>query len=145
MILAITSLSLILACRAGAQKFMPMGVTDGDMIAYLQKLQRAVRAGDRPTVASLVNYPLRVNSSSKRHFTVTSSADLIRRYDAVFVPGVRDAIIAQEFGKLSASPQGVPIKGGMVWLMSVCDAKHQPVKCKVGVGAINLPETFLNR
>jgi hypothetical protein len=132
-------LGVVLTARGEAQqRFTPVGLTNNQMQDYLQRLQKAVRAGDRSAVADLVEFPLRVNRSAKHHIVIRDKADLLRHYDETFTPDIRNGIITQAFAPLYGTPQGVAIQGGKVWLLSVCTKR--PPTCHVGVGAINLPD-----
>jgi len=86
----------------------------------------------------MVTYPLRVNVARKgSKFVVANSADLIKRYDAVFTPVIRQAIAAEKPAKLSASKDGAAIAAGLVWINSKCDKKVKPAKCTLGVVSVN--------
>ena len=123
---------------ARAQRFMYTGVSDAEVLAFFGKLQSAVAAGNKATVASLVNYPLRVNTTRKgTKFVVSTSAGLIRRYDAVFTPAIRQAIVNQKPAKLSGSKEGVAVAVGLVWINGRCNRRVKPVKCTLGVMSVN--------
>jgi hypothetical protein len=129
---------LLAAARSSsAQRFMFTGVPDADVLAFVQKLQKAVAAGDRAGVAGMVKYPLRVNHDAARHEDVASAAELLKRYDAVFTPSIRQAIVTETPAKLTGGRDGVAIKAGLVWISSACD-KNRPPKCGLGVSSVNL-------
>jgi len=123
---------------ASAQRFMYTGVSDAEVLAFFGKFQSAVVSGNKAVVASMVTYPLRVNVARKgSKFVVANSADLIKRYDAVFTPVIRQAIAAEKPAKLSASKDGAAIAAGLVWINSKCDKKVKPAKCTLGVVSVN--------
>lgn len=122
---------------ASAQRFIYTGVTDADVLSFFARLQSAVSAGNKVAVARLVNYPLRVNTRKGTKFTVPNSADLIKRYDAVFTPGIRQAIVAEKPAKLVGSRDGAAIAAGLVWMNGKCDKRQKPVKCTIGVVSVN--------
>ncbi len=123
---------------ASAQRFMYTGVADAEVLAFFGKLQSAVSSGNKAVVASMVNYPLRVNAVRKgTKFLIATPADLIKRYDAVFTPTIRQAIAGEKAAKLSSSKDGAGIAAGLVWLNSRCDKKVKPAKCTLGVVSVN--------
>lgn len=129
---------LLAAVRpTSAQRFMFTGVPDAEVLTFLGKLQKAVAAGDRAGVARMVNYPLHVNRDAEHHALVTSAAGLLKQYDAVFTPTIRQAIVTETPAKLTGSRDGAGIKAGLVWISSTCD-KNQPPKCRLGVSSVNL-------
>jgi hypothetical protein len=128
----------LLAHRGNAQRFFPTGVDDKDVAAYVTRLQRAVGAGERGTVADLVAYPLHVNRGPRQHTLITSRDELLRRYDTIFTPAIRRAIVDERFANLSATSDGVAIARGAVWLRGICTRTH-PVTCHMAVWSINLP------
>lgn len=134
------ALSLVLVAVAhpvSAQRFMYTGVSDAEVLAFFGRLQSAVVAGNKTIVASMVNYPLRVNTRKGPKFVVTSGADLLKRYDLVFTPVIRQAIVAEKPGKLVGSKDGAAIAAGLVWINGRCDKKVKPVKCTLGVVSVN--------
>lgn len=135
--LVVLALSLGVASPAAAQRFMYTGMPDADVVAFLGKLQQAVGAGDRAAVAGMVLYPLRVNRDSARHTLVASRAELLRRYDAVFTPAIRRAIVTETAATLTGGLDGAGIKAGLVWISGVCDSRQLP-RCRLGVASVNL-------
>jgi hypothetical protein len=129
---------LVVAARpAGAQRFIFTGVPDTAVLSFVGKLQKAVGAGDRAAVAAMVRYPLRVNHDPTHHVNLATAADLLKQYDAVFTPGIRQSITKQTAAKLTGGRDGVMIDGGRLWIGSACD-RSQPPKCKLGVTSVNL-------
>lgn len=120
-----------------AQRFLYTGVPDAEVLSFVAKLQKVVAAGDRAGVAGMVKYPLRVNRDSAHHTFVASAAELLRQYDAVFTPTIRQAIVSEPPAKLTGGTDGVAIKAGLVWISSACD-KSKPPKCRLGVSSVNL-------
>jgi hypothetical protein len=61
---------------------------------FANELQRALRAGDRQTVTSLVRYPARVSVLQRPHpIYVTDRDALEHMYDMVFTPHLRCAVV----------------------------------------------------
>jgi hypothetical protein len=137
--LAVTFSLLVVALAhpAAAQRFMYTGVSDAEVLSFFAKLQSAVGAGNKAVVASMVNYPLRVNNRKGNKLVIPNSADLLKRYDLVFTPATRAAIAAEKPAKLVGSKEGAAIAAGLVWLAGKCDKKVKPVKCTLGVVSVN--------
>ena len=135
--IALSLAVLAMASPVRAQRFMFTGVTDGEVLAFFGKLQSAVNAGNKSAVAAMVNYPLRVNTRKGPKLVVANSADLVRQYDAVFTPAIRQAIAAEKPARLVGSHDGAGIGAGLVWFTGVCEKKARPPKCKLGVVSIN--------
>ena len=134
----VLSLAVVaVAHPASAQRFMYTGVTDADVLAFFGKLQSAVGAGNKQLVASMVRYPLRVNSRTGPKLVITASADLVKRYDLVFTPAIRQAIAAEKPAKLTGSRDGAGIAAGLVWINGKCDRKVKPAKCVLGIVSVN--------
>jgi hypothetical protein len=131
------ALLLVVMHPASAQRFVTLGVSDTEVLATLQKLQKAVGAGDRATVAGLVNYPLHINRGAGDHTSLRTSAELLKRYDEVFTAEVRTAIAAEKLTDVFGSTEGVPVGKGMVWLSSTCNGAHPPT-CHVGITSVNI-------
>jgi hypothetical protein len=128
---------LVAARPVRAQRFIYSGVADSTVLSFVGRLQQAVGAGDRAAVAGMIRYPLRVNHDAQHHINVASAAELMKQYDAVFTPSIRQGIVKQLPATLTGGHDGVAIDGGRVWVGSACD-KSQPPKCKLGVTSVNL-------
>lgn len=129
-------LAVAAARPARAQRFVALGMTDSDVFAALRRLQKAVGAGDRATVAGMVNYPLRVNRGPDVHTLFPTRGELLKRYDAVFTPDVRRAILSDTLTQLLGGTNGVPLGRGVVWMTSTCDTGRPPV-CRIGITSVN--------
>ncbi len=92
--------------------------------------------GNKATVAGMVNYPLRVNTRNGPKTSIATSAELVRQYDAVFTPAIRQAITGEKPAKLIGSRDGVAIAGGLVYFTGKCDKKKSP-KCVLGLSSVN--------
>jgi hypothetical protein len=128
---------LLTATRhAHAQRFVALGMPDSEVLAALQNVQRAIAAGDRATIASMVRYPLRVNHGPANHSMIATRGELLKRYDAVFTPEVRRAVGATNLNDVLGGIDGVALGRGAVWLTSTC-AAQRPRKCRLGLSSIN--------
>jgi hypothetical protein len=123
--------------HAHAQRFVALGMPDSEVLAVLQKVQRAITAGDRATTAGMVRYPLRVNRGPDDHSMIATRDELLRRYDAVFTPEVRRAVGATNLNDVLGGVDGVALGRGEVWLTSTC-AAERPRKCRLGISSLNV-------
>jgi hypothetical protein len=122
--IAFAALVTMLTHAASAQRFMYTGVSDAEVLAFFGKFQSAMVSGNKAVVASMVTYPLRVNMARKgTKFVVATSADLIKRYDQVFTPAIRQAVAAEKPAKLVGSKDGAAIAAGLVWMNAKCDKR----------------------
>jgi hypothetical protein len=127
------------AAPLAAQRFVASGFPDQVVLDYFQKLQIAIVGNNHATIAAMVHYPLMVNHGGAIHDTIHDSAELLKKYDAVFSPSIRQAIILEKQAKLFGNEQGVAIARGTVWIMGKCD-RQRPPTCRLGVGSVNYPE-----
>jgi hypothetical protein len=136
---AVVILAVLLAAArpVAAQRFMYSGCPDADVLSFVAKLQKAVGAGDRSTVAGMVRYPLRVNRDAAHHILVAGVAELMKQYDAVFTPTIRQAIVAEKLATMSGGRDGVAIKAGLVWIAGMADSVR-PARCRLGISSVNL-------
>jgi hypothetical protein len=129
-------LVLIAAPHANAQRFVALGMPDSEVLADLTKFQKAIAAGDRATVASMVNYPLRVNRGARDHTLMATRGELLKRYDAVFTPDVRHVIVTTNLADVLGGMDGVPLGRGVAWFTSTCSTER-PRKCRISLTSIN--------
>jgi hypothetical protein len=137
-------LLLLLSAPLGllhAQQFDAAGIgSDSIVFAFLHSLQRGVAANDSSAVARLIAYPLRVNALSGT-YKVPNRAAFLGRYRQIFTPKIREAILAQVADSLFSNWQGVMIGNGDVWFGLSCPDGVQSDCERLGVQAINIPET----
>lgn len=131
-------LTVAAALPLAGQRFMTAGVPDHEVYEFFQKFQVAIVQNNHAAIAQMVNYPLQVNRGAKDRRTIATPAALLRQYDAVFTPAIRQAVILERAKNLYANNDGVAVQRGTIWLRGQCD-RGRPPKCKVGVGTINLP------
>ncbi|HEY3990017.1 MAG TPA: hypothetical protein VGM02_12015 [Acidobacteriaceae bacterium] len=82
-------------------------------IAFLAKLQDALKRNDHAAVASMVSYPLLATDGGKRH--IRSRAQLLAGFDQVFNPQVRAAILAATADDVWGNSKGFMIGRGVIW------------------------------
>ena len=104
--------------------------------AFLTKLQAAVRADQRPTVISLIAFPLTVNGAG-RPKTYRDRASVERDFDRIFTPRVKRAILAQKADELLVRDQGAMIGDGEVWFDRSCPTAACSPPGPVRIRAVN--------
>jgi hypothetical protein len=75
---------------------------------------RAVKAGDRATVAAQVRYPTAVTLDGKVR-RLTGPKDLLALYDGVFTPKFVGAILESTSRYMFVRDQGAMLGSGWVW------------------------------
>jgi len=97
-------------------KYSVAGVDEDQAVEdFVRVLKQAVAKDQRNQVASMVNYPLRVNLSNGRTMKVANSSALLKTYENVFTPKVKSAIAEQDESDLFAKADGIMIGRGEVW------------------------------
>ncbi len=98
--------------------------------AFFDKLKKAVGAGDKETVASMVDYPFQARINGKA-VKIRDRKHFVADYDQIVTGKVKAALARQTYATLFANWQGVMIGDGEVWFNGVCgdDAcKQQTVR-----------------
>jgi hypothetical protein len=103
---------------------------------FLNSLQVAIRSGNRTAVTRLIAYPLRVNASGTAQ-TYRDSASVIRDFDRIFTPRVKQAALNQRFDQLFSRDVGVMIGDGAIWFDHVCRGRDCERTGPVRITAIN--------
>ncbi len=99
---------------------------DSDAEAYdlWQSFQNAVAADDRDTVASLMNYPLRVNYPADKigvsYRRISSKRAFVRSYEKIFDDDVKRFIAATSPSDLWARSEGILTPRGEIWIGINC-------------------------
>ena len=96
-----------------------VGAPAAEVEAFLAELQQAVRTGDKAGAAALVDFPLAVNGPGETRRSVKDAAAFIRDYEAIFTPGVRQAVLDQRFADLFRNSNGAMIGDGEIWFSVV--------------------------
>lgn len=94
------------------------------MDAFIVKLQKAVAASDKPTVASMVRFPISA-WAGKREMRLRNAAALIASYDQVFTTAVKRAIAGARTPCLFTNSQGAMINNGEIWIRPSPDGDLQ--------------------
>ena len=87
--------------------------------AFFDRLQRAVAAGDRNAVASMVAYPIAVHRAGK-DTTLRTRRDFVAYYPSIFTPKLVDIVARQKYATLFVRDQGAMIGDGEIWFSGVC-------------------------
>jgi hypothetical protein len=105
----------------------------GDHVPYktfFDRLKKAVGAGDKAAVASMVDYPFQARINDKA-VKIRDRKHFVADYDQIVTGKVKAALARQTYATLFANWQGVMIGDGEVWFNGVCgdDAcKQQTVR-----------------
>jgi hypothetical protein len=81
---------------------------------FLDQLQRVVRDKDKAKLASLIEYPVRINVGS-HHSEIASEKEFLRKYSSVLTPDMVREVLAQMPDCLFGNSQGVMIGRGVIW------------------------------
>ncbi len=100
-----------------------------DFHQFFFKFQQAVQHNKKATVASMVNYPLHVNSNGKTH-TIKNKATFIAKYDSIMTPEIKRTLAYAIEEDLFVNWQGVMVGSGELWFNQSND--------KIGLDAVNL-------
>ncbi len=93
-----------------------------DLRDFVVALKNAVARDDRPLVAGMIRYPIRVWISKKRQ-SIHNRREFLRKYDLVLTALVKRAIADQDVANLFCNYQGAMIHNGEVWIGAMEDGK----------------------
>ena len=114
--------AVLLLLLTAPAAFLQAGGTGGGMqegiARFLADLKGASARRDAQAIAALVRFPLVVNISGVR-VPVQNAAELVERFDAIFMPELRDAIAASSAVK---SGEGFALANNLVQVTSVADS-----------------------
>jgi hypothetical protein len=85
-----------------------------DAIVFFQKLQAAVKAGDKAQLASMVNFPLRT-SRHGQGVKMRHRQQFLQAYSQVFTPAVICAVEAAKPSDVWGNYQGFMVGRGVIW------------------------------
>src|SRR5262245_57901189 len=81
-------------------KYSVAGIdNDAAVETFLHNLQEAVSKGDRVKVAAMIAYPIKVRVGGRKE-VISKKSDLLKKYDSVFKPKVKEAISRQKVSDL---------------------------------------------
>jgi len=104
---------------------------------FAREFQDALAKRDVDRVASLVKFPLRVNTEGAKTLRIGKTR-LAKDFDLVFPKAVVKEVLDQDPADLFHNYQGVMFGNGAVWADEFCGAKKRP-DCPVLVTTVNRP------
>jgi hypothetical protein len=90
-------------------------------IAFFQKLQAAVSAGDKTTLASMASYPMRAALNGKR-IQIRTRQQFLQNYPQLFNPAVVCAIKSAKDSDVWGNYRGFMVGSGVIWWDTVIPA-----------------------
>ena len=115
-----TSLPVYLQMEGGTSgsikhRYAAIGVRDPESLhRNSQAFWLAVKREDRKTAASLIRYPIRVDTSAGRK-RYASAEELLADYDLIFTPAFRERIAKGLPRNMFVRDQGAMLGNGQVW------------------------------
>lgn len=104
-------------------KYSSAGIGDDEAVDYWVKvLKQAVADDRREQIASMVHYPLRVNSGKGKYIEIRDRAAFFKSYNDVFTPKVKQAVLSEGDTGFFAKDRGVMLGQGELWF-SLYDGK----------------------
>lgn len=98
-----------------AHRYGAIGVADDEVVNRgAQRFWKAVKAGDRATVAACLRYPMTVRVDGKPQ-RLGGPGDLLAVYDGVFTAAFRDSIAQAMPRNLFVRDQGAMLGHGQAW------------------------------
>jgi hypothetical protein len=100
---------------AGSSTFSTAGTSAEAAGEFLARLQPAVAADRRDTVAGLIEYPISAWIGG-RSATLRNRREFLAKYDAIFTKSLKATIAAAKVENSWANWQGVMFDSGRIWL-----------------------------
>jgi uncharacterized protein YecT (DUF1311 family) len=94
-------------------------------LVFFQKLQAALKADDRETVANLVNYPLRTIQKGKPA-KVNNRQAFLANFDGVFDESIRCAVLSANANEVWGNYSGFTVGNGAVWFDGIIPKGEVP-------------------
>lgn len=129
--------ALLLCSLAVAAKNNPSGVSDAEAKRFLVSVQTAVSENDTKRIATLIEFPLSVNSATAKR-RVKTSREFLEGIDKIITPVVREKILAQQPAKLFHRADGVMIGDGEVWFRAICSDEKCETR-RTRIVTVNVP------
>ncbi|ANF97054.1 hypothetical protein [Paenibacillus bovis] len=82
---------------------------------FFNHLKYAVQHNNKKAVATMVNYPLRMNSDGQT-MKIKNKSQFIQKYNQILTPEVRKALLVQREKNLIVNWQGVGLERGAIWM-----------------------------
>jgi hypothetical protein len=94
-------------------------------LKFFARVQRAIRADDRQTVAALINYPMLTRLNHKR-IHIRSRKELLSHFDQVFDADTRCAILGATERDVWGNWRGFSIGDGAIWFDAIIPPAKTP-------------------
>ena len=92
-------------------------------MAFIAKLQAALKDGDKQAIAAVIKYPLNIYDNGKVKETFTTAESVLKGFSALFTPAVRQAILCTKSdADWFVNDQGLMLGNGEVWIDGWGDA-----------------------
>lgn len=100
-----------------AHRFSVAGIDDPAVVVRaLERLQTALRAGDRAGLAGMVRYPFTTYANGQAVRTYDGTAALLQDFDRLFSPPVQSAILRASDANVFVNGEGIMLGNGELWL-----------------------------
>ena len=94
-----------------------------EMTSFLHDLKAAVARDDKQQVAGMARYPLAFSTAQDK-VMIRSAQELVRKYDQIFTPQIKNLLAKQEAACISrVGAQGFTIGTGQIWFDKFPDGK----------------------
>jgi hypothetical protein len=114
-----------------------LAVTDAKgFVAFDKELRDALTRQDAGMMALLVRYPLRINDD-RGSWYIDDAPTLQRRFQDIFPPAVRAAVLDRRVDKVNCSYRGIMYGDGTVWVNPTVQSDPKPVTERYLVETIN--------
>lgn len=92
-----------------------------EVIDFLLEIQDSLRTEDKEKLASLVYYPITINSfDGNNDKEIQNAEEFIANYEKIVTPQWKEIILSQEPARLFTNWQGVMVSRGELWFTAVC-------------------------
>lgn len=88
------------------------GIDYDKAVQFVTDFKQALNKSDKKTLATMMAYPLRVNTAPGKFFTIKNKDEFVQKYNSVFSSELAQAI--QQDAGIFCNSQGAMIGGG-VW------------------------------
>jgi len=94
-------------------------------LVFFKRLKLAIKKNDRQSVASMIHYPL-LTTAHDKPIHIRNRQQLLSRFNQIFDPEVRCAILDSTEKDVWGNLQGFTIGGGAVWFDGIIPATEKP-------------------
>jgi hypothetical protein len=112
-------LLLTLATYAGGQENQCIQAYGSASVEhFLTDLQHFVAVDDRPRVAQMVHFPIRITVDNEP-LRLQNQDQLLKHYNVAFDPKVKGFIAKQKFSELFCNWKGIMVGRGEIWINTI--------------------------